>query len=64
MRVTMTSAAARIGHANEDFTGAVPTAAVLIDVYQGIITFAQLGKAKPGLCIGYRSKPTVELPRL
>ena len=31
MRVTMTSAAARAGHANEDFTGAVPTAAVLID---------------------------------
>jgi hypothetical protein len=31
MRVTMTSAAARTGHANEDFTGAVPTAAVLID---------------------------------
>src|SRR6266545_4651097 len=31
MRVTMTSAAARSDHANEDFTGAVPTAAVLID---------------------------------
>ncbi len=31
MRVTMTSAAARADHANEDFTGAVPTAAVLID---------------------------------
>ncbi|MFI0716645.1 integrase [Streptomyces inhibens] len=31
MRVTMTSAAARIGHANEDFAGAVPTAVVLID---------------------------------
>jgi hypothetical protein len=31
MRVTMTSAAARTGHANEDFTGAAPTAAVLID---------------------------------
>ncbi|MEU7859186.1 integrase [Nonomuraea sp. NPDC049141] len=31
MRVTMTSAAARSGRANEDFTGAVPTAAVLID---------------------------------
>lgn len=31
MRVTMTSAAARTGHANEDFSGAVPTAAVLID---------------------------------
>ncbi len=31
MRVTMTSAAARTGHPNEDFTGAVPTAAVLID---------------------------------
>lgn len=31
MRVTMTSAAARTDHANEDFTGAVPTAAVLID---------------------------------
>jgi hypothetical protein len=31
MRVTMTSAAARTGHANEDFTGAVPTAVVLID---------------------------------
>ncbi|MFD1537564.1 integrase [Nonomuraea guangzhouensis] len=31
MRVTMTSAAARTGRANEDFTGAVPTAAVLID---------------------------------
>jgi Protein phosphatase 2C len=30
MRVTMTSAA-RTGHANEDFTGAVPTAAVLVD---------------------------------
>ena len=32
MRVTMTSvAAARAGRANEDFTGAIPTAAVLID---------------------------------
>jgi hypothetical protein len=31
MRVTMTSAAARTGRLNEDFTGAVPTAAVLID---------------------------------
>jgi hypothetical protein len=31
MRVTMTSAAARAGHANEDLTGAVPTAVVLID---------------------------------
>jgi hypothetical protein len=31
MRVTMTSAAARTGRANEDFAGAVPTAAVLID---------------------------------
>ncbi|WP_406389756.1 integrase [Streptomyces sp. NBC_00887] len=31
MRVSMTSAAARAGHVNEDFTGAVPTAAVLID---------------------------------
>jgi hypothetical protein len=31
MRVTMTSAAARTGRANEDFTGAVPTAAVLVD---------------------------------
>ena len=31
MRVTMTSAAARAGRVNEDFTGAVPTAAVLID---------------------------------
>src|SRR2546430_14963719 len=31
MRVTMTSAAVRTGHANEDFTGAVPTAVVLID---------------------------------
>lgn len=31
MRVTMTSAAARTGHANEDFTGAVPTGVVLID---------------------------------
>src|SRR3981189_1182559 len=31
MRVTMTSAAARTGRVNEDFTGAVPTAAVLID---------------------------------
>ena len=31
MRVTMTSVAARAGRANEDFTGAVPTAAVLID---------------------------------
>ncbi|SCF05415.1 Protein phosphatase 2C [Micromonospora coriariae] len=31
MRVTMTSAAARPGRVNEDFTGAVPTAAVLID---------------------------------
>ncbi|MGC1214907.1 MAG: hypothetical protein WA890_27060, partial [Micromonospora sp.] len=36
MRVTMTSAAARTGHANEDFTGAVPTAAVLIDGAGGI----------------------------
>jgi hypothetical protein len=27
----MTSSQARTGHANEDFTGAVPTAAVLID---------------------------------
>ncbi|MEU6014810.1 integrase [Streptomyces sp. NPDC047515] len=31
MRVTMTSAAARTGRTNEDFTGALPTAAVLID---------------------------------
>ncbi|MEV0430960.1 hypothetical protein [Micromonospora sp. NPDC050495] len=31
MRVTMASAAARADRANEDFTGAVPTAAVLID---------------------------------
>jgi hypothetical protein len=31
MRVTMTNAAARTGHANEDFTGAAPTAVVLID---------------------------------
>jgi hypothetical protein len=31
MRVAMASAAARSGHANEDFIGAVPTAAVLID---------------------------------
>lgn len=31
MRVRMTSAAARTGRTNEDFTGAVPTAAVLID---------------------------------
>ena len=31
MRVTMTSAAARAGRTNEDFTGAIPTAAVLID---------------------------------
>lgn len=31
MRVTMTSVAKRAGRANEDFTGAVPTAAVLID---------------------------------
>jgi len=31
MRVTMTSVAARTDHANEDFTGAVPTAAVLTD---------------------------------
>ncbi|SBT44011.1 Protein phosphatase 2C [Micromonospora narathiwatensis] len=31
MRVTMASAAARTGRVNEDFTGAVPTAAVLID---------------------------------
>ena len=31
MRVTMTSAAARTDHANEDFTGAVATAVVLID---------------------------------
>lgn len=31
MRVTMTSAVARTGRVNEDFTGAVPTAAVLID---------------------------------
>lgn len=31
MRVTMTSVAARAGRVNEDFTGAVPTAAVLID---------------------------------
>ena len=31
MRVTMISAAARAGRVNEDFTGAVPTAAVLID---------------------------------
>lgn len=27
-------------------------------LYQGSITFAQLGKAKPGLRIGFRSKPT------
>jgi hypothetical protein len=31
MRVTMTSATARAGRVNEDFTGAVPAAAVLID---------------------------------
>ncbi|SEH02102.1 hypothetical protein SAMN05444920_12436 [Nonomuraea solani] len=31
MRVTMASVAKRAGRANEDFTGAVPTAAVLID---------------------------------
>ncbi|MET7365870.1 integrase [Streptomyces sp. NPDC005566] len=31
MRVSMTSAEARAGRVNEDFTGAVPTAAVLID---------------------------------
>jgi hypothetical protein len=31
MRVTMASVAARVGRVNEDFTGAVPTAAVLID---------------------------------
>jgi Protein phosphatase 2C len=31
MRVTMASAVARTGRVNEDFTGAVPTAAVLID---------------------------------
>jgi hypothetical protein len=31
MRVTMTSVPARAGRVNEDFTGAVPTAAVLID---------------------------------
>lgn len=31
MRVTMTSDAAQTVHVNEDFTGAVPTAAVLID---------------------------------
>jgi Protein phosphatase 2C len=31
MRVTMASAAARTDHPNEDFAGAVPTAAVLID---------------------------------
>jgi hypothetical protein len=31
MRVTMRSAAARTGRANEDFTGALPAAAVLID---------------------------------
>jgi hypothetical protein len=31
MRVTMTSVVARTGRVNEDFTGAVPTAAVLID---------------------------------
>lgn len=31
MRVTMASAAARAGRVNEDFAGAVPTAAVLID---------------------------------
>lgn len=31
MRVTMTSAAKRTDHPNEDFTGAVPMAAVLID---------------------------------
>lgn len=31
MRVTMTSTAARTGRTNEDFTGAVPAAAVLID---------------------------------
>ncbi|MFG1878153.1 hypothetical protein ACGFIV_25205 [Sphaerisporangium sp. NPDC049003] len=29
--MTMTSAAALTGRANEDFTGAVPTVAVLID---------------------------------
>lgn len=31
MRVTMTSAVARTGRTNEDFTGALPTAAVLVD---------------------------------
>src|SRR4030088_3571371 len=31
MRVTMMSAAARTGRVNADFTGAIPTAAVLID---------------------------------
>lgn len=31
MRVTMTSVAKQAGRANEDFTGAVPTAAVLVD---------------------------------
>ncbi|MFD9542322.1 integrase [Streptomyces sp. NPDC060022] len=31
MRVSMSSAAARVGRVNEDFTGAVPTAAVLVD---------------------------------
>src|SRR5688572_20450748 len=31
MRVTMASAAARAGRVNEDFAGAVPSAAVLID---------------------------------
>ncbi len=31
MRVTMASVAARAGRVNEDFTGAVPTAAVLVD---------------------------------
>jgi len=31
MRVTMATAAARAGYANEDFTGAIPMAAVLID---------------------------------
>ncbi|MFJ2232136.1 PP2C family serine/threonine-protein phosphatase [Streptomyces halstedii] len=29
--MTMTTTAARAGHTNEDFTGAVPTAAVLVD---------------------------------
>ncbi|WP_185734864.1 protein phosphatase 2C domain-containing protein [Micromonospora globispora] len=48
MRVTMMSAAARTGHANEDFTGAVATAAVLIDGaggFSGLETICRHGVA-------------------